>query len=103
MLLPAGLHEEGVQGHFAPQLIGVNLAPDNGMVSTCHNLHREISFPNLQGEPVWCQFSNPNIKVRFDNVGLYEQNSNKCYIMLEGLWVSSVDSHEEIHDNQALL
>ena len=31
------------------------------------------------------------------------QNVNKCYIILEGLWVSSVDSHEEIHENLAWL
>ena len=66
VLLPVGLHEEGVQGHFAPQVIGVTLAHDDVMVSTCHKLHRETSFPKLQGELVWCHSSNPNFKVRFD-------------------------------------
>ena len=47
VLITTGIHEKIVQGHFALRLVGVMLAHDTHMLSTCHDLHRKTSFPKL--------------------------------------------------------
>lgn len=47
VLLPAGLHEEGVRGHLAPRLVGVPLAHDDGAASTWRELFPQTSTERL--------------------------------------------------------